>query len=111
MDVAPTNGSTQPAVNIRLSQSQAADTYVVVKDTSGNVIMEARPTKQFQSVVMSCGQFKLGETYEIYYGSNMDSLTKGDSFTFTSVSVQTGQSTGGWGGPGGQGGPGGNRPF
>ena len=111
MDVAPTNGSTQPAVNIRLSQSQAADTYVVVKDTSGNVIMEARPTKQFQSVVMSCGQFKLGETYEIYYGSNMDSLTKGDSFTFTSVSVQTGQSTGGWGGPGGQGGSGGNRPF
>lgn len=109
MDVAPTSGSSQPAVNVRLSSTQSAGTYVVLKDDAGKEILTARPTKQFQSVVMSCSKLQLGKTYTVYYGSNPDSLTKGDSVTFTSVSMSTGSnSSGGWG-PGGQGGPG-NKP-
>ena len=102
MEVAPTSGSSQPAVNVRLSSSMPALTYVVLKDSSNNTVMTARPTKAFQSVIMSCEDLSLGSTYTVYYGSSLDNMTQGDSFTFSSVSVSTGSSTssGGWN-PGG----------
>lgn len=109
MDVSPTSGSTQPSVNVRLSSAQNANTYVVLKDSSGNTVMTACPTKQFQSVVLSCEALTLGSTYTVYYGSSLNSLTKGDSVTFTSTCMSTGSSSSGFGGnPGGNnGGPGG----
>lgn len=102
MDAAPTSGSSQPVVNVRLSNSMPALTYVVLKDSSNNTVMTARPTKTFQSVIMSCEDLSLGSTYTVYYGESIDSLTQGDSFTFSSVSVSTGSasSPGGWN-PGG----------
>lgn len=102
MEVAPTSGSSQPAVNVRLSSSMPALTYVVLKDSSNNTVMTARPTKAFQSVIMSCADLSLRSTYTVYYGSSLDNMTQGDSFTFSSVSVSTGSSTssGGWN-PGG----------
>ena len=99
MDAAPTAGSSQPAVNVRLSSAQSAGTYVILKDSDGNTVLQAQPTKSFQSVVMSCEKLKLGSTYTVYYGTDLDSLTKGDSVTFTSTSMSTGSSGGGWGGP------------
>lgn len=108
MDAAPTSGSSQPAVNARLSSQASAGTYVVLKDSDGNTVLTAQPAKKFQSVVMSSPKIQLGKTYIVYYGSDLNSLTKGDSVTFTSVSMSTGSSSlGGWGGPGGQGGHGG----
>lgn len=108
MDAAPTSGSSQPAVNVRLSSQASAGTYVVLKDSDGNTVLTAQPAKKFQSVVMSSPKIQLGKTYTVYYGSDLNSLTKGDSVTFTSVSMATGSSSsGGWGGPGGQGGHGG----
>lgn len=98
MDVAPTNGSTQPAVNVRFSASQAANTYVVIKDSDGNTVLTAQPTKKFQSVVMSTGSMMLGNTYTVWYGSSLDSLVKDTEFTFTSVSVPTGSGSSGIGG-------------
>lgn len=86
MDAAPTSGSSQPAVNVRLSSSQSAGTYVVLKDSSGNTVLTAQPSKTFQSVVMSCEALKLGSTYTVYYGKDLSSLTQGDSVTFTSAS-------------------------
>lgn len=112
MDDAPTSGSTQPVVNVVLSAPQKAGTYVVIKDTSGNIVMTAQPTKTFQSVVMSCDKLELGSSYIVYIGDSLEQLTEAAAFTFTSVSVTTGSvSTGGWnpGGPGSQG-PGGNQP-
>lgn len=105
MDVAPTSGSSQPAVNVRLATIASAGTYVVLKDDVGNAVLTAQPTKQFQSVVMSSPELELGKTYTVYYGSDLDSLTQGDSVTFTGVSMSTGSSFGGWGNPGGQWGP------
>lgn len=100
MDVAPTAGSSQPAVNVRLSSTQSAGTYVVLKDSDGNAVLQAQPTKTFQSVVMSCEKLQLGSTYTVYYGTDLNSLTKGDSVTFTNVSMSTGSSSGGgWGKP------------
>lgn len=108
MDAAPTSGSSQPAVNVRLSSSQSAGTYVVLKDSSGNTVLTAQPSKTFQSVVMSCEALKLGSTYTVYYGKDLSSLTQGDSVTFTSASMSTGSSSGGGWNPGGN--QGGNRP-
>ena len=112
MDAAPTSGSSQPAVNVRLSSSQSAGTYVVLKDSSGNTVLTAQPSKTFQSVVMSCEALKLGSTYTVYYGKDLSSLTQGDSVTFTSASMSTGSSSGGGWNPGGNpgGNQGGNRP-
>lgn len=102
MDVAPTKGSSQPAVNVKLSSQQSAGTYVVLKDSEGNTVLQAQPTKAFQSVVMSCEALKLGSSYTIYYGQNLNSLTQGDTVTFSSVSMTTGSSSGGgWGFGGG----------
>lgn len=111
MDDAPTSGSSQPTVNVRLSSSQPGGTYVVLKDADNNVVMTACPTKSFQSVVMSCEALTLESTYTVWYGTDLENLTQDGEFTFSSVSVTTGSSsTGGWnpGGPG-AGGPGG-RP-
>lgn len=110
MDAAPTSGSTQPAVNVRFSSVQEADTYVVLKDSDGNTVLQAQPTKTFQSIILSFEALKLGSTYTVYYGKDLNSLTQGDSVTFTSTSVATGSSTGGGWRPGGWGPGGGNRP-
>lgn len=107
MDVAPTSGSSQPVVNVKFSSTQAAGTYVVLKDAQGNVVMTAQPTKKFQSIVMSCEALTLGSTYTVYYGSSLESLTEETSFTFSSVSMTTGSSSSGGWNPGG---PGGNQP-
>lgn len=105
MDASPTNGSSQPAVNVRLSSTQSANTYVVLKDSDGNTVLTAQPTKSFQSIVLSCEAMTLGNTYTVYYGKDLNNLTQGDSITLTSTSMSTGSSSsgGGWN-------PGGNRP-
>ncbi len=101
MDAAPTDGSSQPSVNIRFSSTQSASTYVVLMDEDGNTVLSAQPAKSFQSVIMSCEEMKLGATYTIYYGSDLNALTEGDSVTFTSVNMSTGSfQNGGWGRPG-----------
>ncbi len=109
MAAAPTSGSSQPAVNVILSSTQKAGTYVVLKDSDGNTVLQAQPTKSFQSVVMSCEDLKLGSTYQIYYGSDLSNLTQSGSVTFTSTSMSTGNTNpgGGWG-FGGGGRPGGH---
>ena len=112
MAAAPTSGSSQPAVNVVLSSTQQAGTYVVLKDSDGNTVLQAQPSKSFQSVIMSCADLKLGSTYQIYYGSDLSNLTQSGSVTFTSTSMSTGNSNpgGGWGfGGGGSGGRPGGR--
>ena len=103
MAAAPTSGSSQPAVNVILSSTQAAGTYVVLKDSDGKTVLQAQSSKSFQSVVMSCEDLKLGSTYQIYYGSDLSNLTQSGSVTFTSTSMSTGNSNpgGGWGFGGG----------
>lgn len=111
MDDAPTSGSSQPVVNVRFSTVQNADTYVALKDGDGNIVLSARPTKRFQSIILSCKELMLGETYTVCYGTSLDNLTQYTEVTFTSVNVSVGMG-GGFGNiPGGGWNPGGNRPW
>ena len=85
---------------------------MVLKDSERNTVIQAGPSKSFQSVVLSCEDLKLGSTYQIYYGSDLSNLTNSGSVTFTSTSMSTGSTNpgGGWGfGGGGFGGRPGGR--
>ena len=66
MDAAPTSGSSQPAVNVRLSSQASAGTYVVLKDSDGNTVLTAQLAKKFQSVGMSSPKIQLGKTYTVW---------------------------------------------
>lgn len=90
MDAAPTGGSSQPVVNVKLEGKQKAGTYVVLRDADGNHVLEARPAKDFQSVILSCEAMKSGETYMICYGSSLEDLTEYKAVTFTSSSMTAG---------------------
>ena len=110
MDAAPTSGSSQPVVNVRFSTAQNAGTYVVLKDSDGNTVLSAQPTKRFQSIILSCEALMLGETYTVYYGTSLDNLIQYKEFTFTSANVSVGMDGSSGNIPGGGWNPGGNRP-
>ncbi len=110
MDDAPTSGSSQPAVNVRFDTAQSAGTYVVLKDSDGNVVISAQPTKKFQSIILSNEKMKLGETYTVYYGTSENFLTQYTEFSFSSVSVGVGSGGSSGNIPGGGWNPGGAGP-
>lgn len=110
MDDAPTSGSSQPVVNVRFSTVQKAGTYIALKDSDGNIVISAQPTKKFQSIILSCEALKQGETYTACYGTSLDALTKYTEFTFTSVSVSAGMGGSSGNTPGGGWKPGGGGP-
>ncbi len=110
MDAAPTSGSSQPAANVRFSTAQSAGTYVVLRDSDGNTVLSAQPTKRFQSIILSCEALILGESYTVYYGTSLDNLTRYKEFTFASANVSVGMDEGSGSIPGGWWNPGGNRP-
>ena len=85
--------STQPACLINIT-GKAGDTITVI-DAQGTVIVQAGLEKQFQCVVISSPDMKVGETYTVSTGSA--------SATVTVSSVITGgTSMGGWGQGGGR---------
>lgn len=110
MDDAPTSGSSQPVVNVRFSTVQKAGTYIALKDSDGNTVISAQPTKRFQSIILSNEKMKLGETYTVYYGTSEESLTQYTEFTFSSVSVSAGMGGSSGNTPGGGWNPGGIGP-
>lgn len=107
--------STQCSIMYNLSSTQQAGTTVTLKDSSGNVLCEFSPEKQFQSVNISLPELTQGETYTLVVDSQEYSIE------LTSISYSNGGGMGMTGGMGGgqfpsgadgempQGGPGGGR--
>lgn len=96
--------STQGSILTNVVNCKAGD-EVQLLDAQGNVLVSYTAESSFNSVVVSCPQLKLGETYTLTAGGNeteitMESLIQGNGF-------------GGFGGPGDMGGgfgnPGGGR--
>ena len=71
---------------------------LVVKDSTGNVILSHTPEKRYSNVVISCPDFKVGETYTVTVGDTSVEVT------FESTVYGQGMMNGGFGGPGGFGG-------
>lgn len=66
--------STQLSYLYNASQTMSAGTEIIVKDSSGVVILSWAPDKEFNSVVVSSPEFTSDETYTIVIGDLEDSL-------------------------------------
>jgi hypothetical protein len=116
MAQAPDTSSTQYSVKLNLTSSQPANTLVHLETKDGTDVLTFRPTKAYQSVVLSSPGLKNGASYVVYSGGNStgkitDGLysegtytagTQTTSFTISSIVTSIGSSMGGF--PGGAGG-------
>ena len=110
--------STQCNILYNCNTTYDGGTDVSLFDSDGNVLISFTPEKSFSSVVVSCPEMKIGETYTLVIGEDSAEIE------MTSVCYSTGGHGmdmmpsggmgfgpgGGPGGHGGPGGPGGNKP-
>ena len=77
----PESRSKQVTMNLQFASSQAADEALIVTDTEGNVVFAYDPDKDettgsynrgYQGAVISCPEFEIGETYNLYVGGDLD---------------------------------------
>ena len=66
MAQAPGSASTQPSVAVRFSQTQAAGTVVSLQSDAGAIVV--RPTKAFQTLVVSAPWLARGASVRLYRG-------------------------------------------
>lgn len=103
MAQAPGSSSTQPSVLMFYTSVQAAGAAVVLKDASGNKVLEFTPSKQYSSVAISSHLLKVGSAYTLYSGTK--ELVKFTLSSMTTYMSETGTMTqpmGPGGKPGGQ---------
>lgn len=95
-EMAETGDSTSSQLSILMyySSTQAAKTKVSLKNSSGNVVAEFTPAKQFNSIAISVPALKKGESYTLYSGDTATvSFTISDTVTFlTESGITTDQS-------------------
>ena len=112
--------SDQVTMNLQFASSQGADEAIIVTDLEDHVVFAYDPDKDettgahnrgYQGAVISCPQFQVGETYQVYVGGDVEGTeTDGlyDAATVTGFSgaalqQYTGTDVGrGFGHPGGQ---------
>ncbi len=110
MAQAPSNNSTQGVISMTFASSQAANTTVTLKDSSGKVIATITPTKTFQNVIFSNANIKSGATYTITAGGkNVITFTTSSTVTYVNSNGVT-QGGGMMGRPGQGGGMGKGQP-
>lgn len=66
----PATNSEQCYISINLSSSQAAGTVIEVYDEEENLLLQATPTKTYQSIIISLASFEKGKTYTVMIGSS-----------------------------------------
>ena len=67
--------SAQCSVFCLLNESVPAGTAVYLKDMEGNILAEWEVPCSFSSVVISCPEMTLGETYLLSFGENSEEIT------------------------------------
>lgn len=132
MAQAPSEDSSQRAIQMTFPNTLEAGTLVTLTDSSGKALTAFTPVKTFSSIVISSPNLKAGESYTLstggkstgtatdglYDGGETGGSTKvvtftlGDKVTYLNESGVTTAPTGGFGGGGGGRGhgPGGQRP-
>ncbi len=101
--------STQCSILYNFSSTVSGGSAFTLADGSGKVLVTFAPEKSYQSVVVSCPEMTLGETYTLTAGSQSITVT----LSSVATSGGSGAGMGGGMGPGGMGGggmgPGGRR--
>ncbi len=81
------NECTQPVISFTASQSQEAGSIVRIETADGEEMLTYRSSKQWQNLVFSSEELKLGETYRIITGgeytggAEIDGVLDGGSFS------------------------------
>lgn len=96
----------QTAIQIIYDQVQAKDSQVVVKDSSGNEVINYTPVRDFQALLLCNDELSVGEEYTITTGDADFKVTLSDTVTFVSdsgeaVTINNNMQGGGGGGRGG----------
>lgn len=103
MAQAPSSSSSQPSVLMYYTNTQAAGTAIVLKDASGDKVVEFTPSKQYSSVAISSPLLKVGSTYTLYSGGKeLVKLTLSSITTYMSETGPIAQQMGPGGKTGGQ---------
>lgn len=98
--------STQCSMLVTTQNTQEAGTSVTLKNASGEVLLSTVSEKTFNSVVFSCDQIKVGETYTVEIGSETMQIEMTDTIYGSGNGMGgPGGGRGGMGGRGGFGGP------
>ena len=81
--------SKQVTMNLQFAESQSADAAVVVTATDGTILFAYDPGSDevlaqnkriYSGAVISCGNFKVGETYHVYVGGQLTGSETGGIF-------------------------------
>lgn len=101
--------SEQPSILFICDRQYDGGTEIALLDSAGNQLLSHSPEKSFSSVVLSCPELKIGETYIVRIGTDEKELTL-DGVCCTVGSREFGMTPGGFqGGP--PEGPGGLPPM
>ncbi len=65
----PGSDSTQPVLSVIFAEMQTGGAVFNLADKNGNLILSFAPAKQFQNIVISSSQLKVGEVYTLYSGT------------------------------------------
>ncbi len=71
----PDGASAQYSLALGLSNSQAANSAVCVKDSSGKVLLITKPVRNYINILFSSPEIKNGSTYTVSYGGNVSGGT------------------------------------
>lgn len=69
------DSSTQCSILQNLTESQEAQSAVILKDADGNELLNWAPEKNYSSVLISCPEMNEGETYILTAGNESNELT------------------------------------
>ena len=114
--------SKQVTMNLQFASAQASDEAIIVTDLDGKVIFAYDPDKDettgsnnrgYQGAVISSPEFRIGETYNVYVGGDVNGTDIDGLYDITTVTgfsgaarqIYTGTDVMRRGGPGGFGGP------
>lgn len=89
--------STQPSITCCCTETQSADTTIILTDSEGNALFTVTPEKAYASIVLTFPDLALDETYTLTAGTDTEEITITDTLTTAGT-----QPTKTMGGPGGE---------
>ena len=86
--------SDQVTMNLQFAQYQSSGSAIVVTDMAGTVVFAYDPstdevlgehTRQYMGAVISCGNFHVGQTYQVYLDGTVTGTDKGGVYDVTTI--------------------------
>lgn len=90
----PSENSSQCYVSLTLTSSAVENTEITIKNSDGELLLQIKPPKKYQSVIVSLSEFVKGETYTISVGDQSYSATLNSIGTALGRNMQGGGNQG-----------------